>query len=105
MTLPSIMKIRRGYTKYVLREAMKGILPEPIRRRVSKLGFATPERKWQMTRLKPMIEMALQSARMRRYIDPNGALKWFHAVQQSPDTDFLPWRWLNLYRWLEIHDA
>ncbi|MCX7760505.1 MAG: asparagine synthase (glutamine-hydrolyzing) [Hydrogenothermaceae bacterium] len=44
--IPSIYKIHNGWSKYILREAMKGILPEPIRLRKDKIGFATPEKKW-----------------------------------------------------------
>lgn len=43
--------IRDGMTKYVLREAMKGTLPEPIRTRRDKVGFETPEAEWFRTPL------------------------------------------------------
>jgi len=46
LSLPSNYLIRNGYTKAILRESMKGILPESIRARKSKLGFATPEKEW-----------------------------------------------------------
>ncbi len=39
-------KIRKGMTKYILREAMEGILPEKIRMRRDKIGFATPQDEW-----------------------------------------------------------
>jgi asparagine synthase (glutamine-hydrolysing) len=39
-------KIVGGDTKRVLREAMRGLLPEPVRNRRDKLGFATPEELW-----------------------------------------------------------
>ena len=44
--LPSDQKISNGQTKYILREEMKGILPENIRKRQSKVGFDTPEDEW-----------------------------------------------------------
>jgi len=43
---PLALKIKNGWTKYILREAMKGYLPEKIRKRKSKIGFSTPENKW-----------------------------------------------------------
>jgi asparagine synthase (glutamine-hydrolysing) len=46
LSLPSKYKIRNGYTKWILRETMKGILPEKIRTRISKLGFSTPQEVW-----------------------------------------------------------
>ncbi len=45
-SIPSHFKVRNGATKYILREAMQGILPEPVRMRRSKLGFSTPMDKW-----------------------------------------------------------
>jgi asparagine synthase (glutamine-hydrolysing) len=35
-----------GWTKAPLREAMRGVVPEVVRLRRDKLGFATPERAW-----------------------------------------------------------
>ena len=41
-SLPSTSKIGGGFTKRVLRDAMKGILPESVRTRTQKLGFISP---------------------------------------------------------------
>ncbi|MFZ2497817.1 asparagine synthase (glutamine-hydrolyzing) [Methanosarcina sp.] len=46
MSLPEDFKICDGYTKRVLREGMRGILPEKIRMRVDKKGFITAEEDW-----------------------------------------------------------
>ena len=43
LSLPSQEILERGITKKVLRDALKGILPEDIRNRISKIGFATPD--------------------------------------------------------------
>jgi len=45
-TLGPEYKVRRGMTKYVLREAMRGVLPEDVRTRLGKLGFPTPIVAW-----------------------------------------------------------
>jgi len=44
-SLPERLKLRGGTTKYILREAMKGVLPEPILAR-SKMGFPVPIGTW-----------------------------------------------------------
>lgn len=44
--IPSVYKIHNGWSKYLLREAVKGIIPEEIRTRKDKIGFATPEYLW-----------------------------------------------------------
>jgi asparagine synthase (glutamine-hydrolysing) len=51
--LPLTLKIRNGWTKFILREAMKGIIPETIRRRRGKLAFDTPQDIWLRNELRP----------------------------------------------------
>jgi asparagine synthase (glutamine-hydrolysing) len=38
--------LRGPWNKYVLREAMRGRIPESVRRRIEKMGFPTPARSW-----------------------------------------------------------
>ncbi|MFH1453625.1 MAG: asparagine synthase (glutamine-hydrolyzing) [Armatimonadota bacterium] len=45
-TVPSSYKIHNGFSKYLLREAVKDIIPAKIRKRTDKIGFATPEYDW-----------------------------------------------------------
>ncbi|GAC1635698.1 MAG: asparagine synthase (glutamine-hydrolyzing) [Candidatus Acidiferrum sp.] len=40
------LKLRDGWTKWLLRRSLAGILPEKICLRRTKLGFNTPEQKW-----------------------------------------------------------
>ncbi|MDD4848015.1 MAG: asparagine synthase C-terminal domain-containing protein, partial [Bacteroidales bacterium] len=44
-------KIHNGVTKSILREAMKGTLPEKVRNRMDKVGFDTPQDEWFRTKL------------------------------------------------------
>jgi asparagine synthase (glutamine-hydrolysing) len=44
--IPSSYKIHDGWSKYLLREAMKGILPEDVRWRTDKKGFFIPDLEW-----------------------------------------------------------
>jgi asparagine synthase (glutamine-hydrolysing) len=44
--IPSHLKIRNGITKWLLREAMKGVLPESTRTRVKKTGWNAPAHVW-----------------------------------------------------------
>ena len=43
---PNRWKVRGPWNKYLLREAMKGRIPESVRTRVDKMGFPTPHRDW-----------------------------------------------------------
>jgi asparagine synthase (glutamine-hydrolysing) len=63
--LPSKMKLRGLDTKWVVKEAMRGILPEEILRR-KKMGFAPPLPKWINRELKPLIAGMLDPATIER---------------------------------------
>lgn len=45
--LPAEFKIQGGWTKRVLREAMQNIIPTEIAWRKDKIGYTTPQEKWQ----------------------------------------------------------
>lgn len=45
-SLPDESKVGGGYSKRILREAMRGVLPEQIRTRTTKIGFLAPLANW-----------------------------------------------------------
>jgi asparagine synthase (glutamine-hydrolysing) len=61
-SFPLTQKMQNGWTKYVLRNAMKGILNEKVRLRKSKLGFATPEDYWFKKSLLAMVKDVFQNS-------------------------------------------
>ncbi len=99
--LPSAIKVRNGYTKRVLRDAMAGTLPDKIRMRARKMGFATPERLWQNGPLRQLILDAVASPRLEPFVSRDAALRHFERVTSTQTVSFAPWRWLNLSLWLE----
>jgi len=102
-SLPSSFKIRHGYTKRVQRAGMKGILPEKIRRRVSKLGFATPEMSWQKNILRSLISQSLKDELISSLIIPEQAKLYLQQVEELGIVDFFAWRLVNLYLWSKIY--
>jgi len=54
-SLPNEMIYQHGATKYILREAMKGKIPDSIFTRYDKIGFAPPQNNW-VTQPEYMIE-------------------------------------------------
>lgn len=46
--VPGDLKIRQGVTKYLLREATRGLLPEATRTRIKKTGWNAPAHQWFM---------------------------------------------------------
>jgi len=46
-TLPARLKIHRGESKRVVRRATAGYVPEAVRARTDKMGFTSPQERWQ----------------------------------------------------------
>ena len=46
ISCPPSLKMRDGWSKWVLRQALAGTLPEKVRLRKTKLGFDTPQAAW-----------------------------------------------------------
>ena len=74
--LPAHLKIHRGITKVVLREAMRGIVPDVVRRRQDELGFPTPGSWWFRDEVADEVEQILRSRQFkeRGYVQPEAAL-------------------------------
>ncbi|MBP5475182.1 MAG: asparagine synthase (glutamine-hydrolyzing), partial [Methanomicrobium sp.] len=70
-SLPLNQKIRCGVTKYVLRNAIRGIVPEKIRTRMDKMGFVTPEEVWMGDNLYEFVAEVFgsDSFKQRKYWD------------------------------------
>jgi len=96
------LKIQRGWTKAVLRQAMDGVLPEEVRRRSDKMGFVTPGDVWFRTSLREMARDILSDSRTRArgYLNVEEAVREFDAhVAGRKNLSFTIWRWLNLELW------
>src|SRR2546428_3117622 len=96
------LKIRNGWTKAVLREALAGVLPDEVRWRKDKMGFVTPEDIWFRTSLREMTRDILSDARTRArgYLNVEAALQEFEAHEAGrKNISFTIWRWLNLELW------
>jgi asparagine synthase (glutamine-hydrolysing) len=70
--LPERMKLRGMTTKHILREAMKGVLPEPILTR-SKMGFPVPLGAWFRGPFRPLVDEYVlgERALSRGLFDPD----------------------------------
>jgi asparagine synthase (glutamine-hydrolysing) len=97
-------KIVGGDTKRVLREAMAGILPEKVRRRRDKLGFATPEQVWFRGPLKGLIQDGVE-ATLNRYpglLNAKGTQALVSDMLEGRrPVDFTVWRIVNIGMWGE----
>lgn len=97
------LRIRQGWTKWVLREAMAGIVPEEIIWRRDKVGFATPEATW-LQQLLPQLssELWTQDALSSSFIDVKQVAAAASGNGQSWSDATQLWRAINLEMWLRV---
>jgi asparagine synthase (glutamine-hydrolysing) len=83
VSLPDHLKVRNGWSKYAIREAMRGVIPDVIRTRRTKLGFAAPDRRWLARDLRPQVtELIADALLCQRYVDQAALRRWYG----SPDS-------------------
>ena len=100
--LPDRLKLNRWTTKYVLRESMKGILPEQILRR-PKMGFPVPIGSWFRGAYAPVLEEYVLSSRaMDRGIFNHQFVRTLVNQHQRGEANHSErlWSLVNLEMWL-----
>jgi asparagine synthase (glutamine-hydrolysing) len=92
ISLPVEHKLHKGWSKYVLRQAMSE-LPEEIRWRRDKQWFSLPEREWLAHGLAPLIQRCFRSSVLDDLgvIDSNAFLDVYHryrtGASSPPDAE------------------
>lgn len=71
--LPADMRLAKGWTKRILRDALVDVLPARVARRKSKLGYSTPESDWVRGPLAAWQNETLSAPEyLKEVVDPNG---------------------------------
>lgn len=101
--LPETMKLRGRETKWILRQAMKGILPSEILDR-PKMGFPVPLGEWIRGEYKPLVEEYLLSGRSlaRGIFDERAVRDLVTAHAKGEDHTSRIFRLMNLEIWQRI---
>jgi asparagine synthase (glutamine-hydrolysing) len=107
---PVSVKLRDGWSKWLLRSALVGTLPEKIRLRKTKLGFDTPDAEW--------VRLGLQNGhralwhapalRMERFLNPKSLAAECRRFLRN-DLLALPsdliFRAISLELWAQVHSV
>ncbi|MBV9240785.1 MAG: asparagine synthase (glutamine-hydrolyzing) [Acidobacteria bacterium] len=98
--MPRSMKLRRGTTKWVLREAMKDILPAEIVDR-PKMGFPVPLGRWLRGEFKKVVDEYVLStrARERGIFDEQYVRQLVSEHNAGQDHDERLWALINFEIW------
>jgi asparagine synthase (glutamine-hydrolysing) len=108
--VPGTMKIRAGVTKHLLREAMRGVLPEETRTRIKKTGWNAPAHLWfSGTGREQLLDLVgsqrfrergiYDSAEVARLVDEHEAI--IEAQQPRENHMMFLWQVLNLELWFQ----
>jgi asparagine synthase (glutamine-hydrolysing) len=100
--LPIDQKIKRGWNRYVYRQAMKGKMPETNRTRRSKIGFTNPEAAWTRDRAAQIREVfSSETLASRGIFDSRRLVDGLDAwLAGKPGDGLAFWRVLVTELWL-----
>jgi asparagine synthase (glutamine-hydrolysing) len=105
LALDSRDLVHRGLSKWVVREAMRGILPPKVVDRTDKQGFATDEADWlRRGDLGSEIEELFESETLatRPYFRPEALHAMLAAHRAGQESAFSLWRAFVVERWLRL---
>jgi len=92
-----------GETKYIFREAMRGIVPDEILDRKDKMGFGTPELKWLKKNKKEFLKIFKNSNQINFLNNEKSML----VIQEiaSGKKPFTPkaWKLINYFLWSSLN--
>lgn len=100
LSLPDNLKVRNGWSKYAVRQAILGSVPESVRLRKTKLGFAAPDRHWLTESLRePITNLLKDNLRCSRFVDVATLRRWYCSEQsRKANTESM----LGLFRVLSL---
>jgi len=96
-------KIKKGTTKFILRESLKDVLPEKIRMRQDKIGFGTPQDEWfREPEWQKFIKdiIGSDSFKNRKIIDADKAIYQYEQhLLGKVNVSREIWKWIHLELW------
>jgi asparagine synthase (glutamine-hydrolysing) len=101
--IPPALKIRGSTTKYILREAMRSMLPAEVLRQ-RKAGFGAPIDQWLAHDLRPMTDELLNESAIRRrgLFEPHEVRKLIEQHRTGRhDWSYQLWQLLTLEIWMQ----
>jgi asparagine synthase (glutamine-hydrolysing) len=102
LALPFDQRIRGDWTKWALRKAMEGTLPDEITWRRDKLGYPTPFAEWLRSDFRADAEEVILSREFRdRGIFDGDVVErmWREHLAGDRDNSWNVWRWLSVEFW------
>jgi asparagine synthase (glutamine-hydrolysing) len=105
--LPDESKVGSGIAKRILRQAMRGIVPDLVLDRRDKMGFVTAEELWMTRDMAARFRKELVSAvaTLARVIDPKVVVQFDEVLAGRRKFDHRYWRTIVAARWVLAFDV
>ncbi len=102
MSLPARLKIEGTSTKHVLREMARPLIPQSVTDRQDKMGFVSPQERWQREILAPMLDDVFESDLQATFPFLAGEkvkeMYWTYRAGRSDQWSWV-WRMACLFWW------
>jgi asparagine synthase (glutamine-hydrolysing) len=104
LSFPDELKIKDGWTKYILRKKAAKIIPEQITWRKDKMGFLTPQQTWK-NELKNELKEFINGTPVPDFINKNYLLQLCDRdiSNSSHLSEF--WKMISFIKWWQIYKA
>jgi asparagine synthase (glutamine-hydrolysing) len=100
LSLPeSYLLSNNGETKYIFREAMRGIVPDKILDRKDKIGFGTPELEWLIINKENIFELIKNSNEFHLINKEKSLLEIENIISGKKTFSPSAWRLINYFLW------
>lgn len=101
MQIPVDLKIKDGWTKNILRKAMKDDMDQEVVYRKNKLGFAAPQKDWLNELNENYIERYLANMKTKKYFNEVELRRIF----KEKTNEEIRWKFLSLEIWMKIFNV
>lgn len=89
----------KGETKFLFRQAMRGIVPDDLLTRKDKIGFATPEKEWVLAMADTIREWLSEDVGLP-FLNQDEICKEFDLIISGKKPySWQVWRWVNYIQW------
>lgn len=101
LSLENHWKIKRGWTKFVLRKSMENNLPNEIAWRKDKKGFVTPQQAWK-EQLKLNLFSYLKEFDVSNIFNIDYLIKYTNTPSIDINSISTYWKIVSIVKWLEV---
>jgi asparagine synthase (glutamine-hydrolysing) len=99
--IPPEYKIQKGFTKYLIRDLMKGKMPDAVTWRINKMGFQAPVERFAANFSEAYIEDLFQNPRSRKYFNTDRV----RALMKSNPTHMVVQKFICTELFMRLFDV